>query len=83
MTTVVIGGVTVDADDPCALLSALRPAYLKMLAGETIVSTSHEGSTVMRAVGASNLAQLRPVIRQLESECRTKQGKRRRAIVAG
>jgi hypothetical protein len=83
MATVEIGGVTVDADDPCALLAALRPAYLQMLAGEKVVSTSHENSTVQMAVSAANLTQLRPIIRQLQAECAAKAGTRRRAIVAG
>ena len=31
-----IGGVTVDADDPCALYQALYNAKLKMIAGENV-----------------------------------------------
>lgn len=78
MSTVTIGGVTVDASDPCALLGVLRPAYFKMLAGETEAEIRHGETSIRLNVYATNLTELRSVIERLEAECAAKQGRRRR-----
>ncbi len=36
MTTIMLGGVAVDLDDPCALYAALYAAKLKLLGGEQL-----------------------------------------------
>lgn len=78
MSTVTIGGITVDASDPCALLEALRPAYFKMLAGETEAEFRHGETSVRVNVFATNLTELRSVIERLEAKCAARQGRRRR-----
>ena len=36
MTDITIGGQTIDADDPCAVASALRAIRLRVVAGESV-----------------------------------------------
>lgn len=78
MSTVTIGGVSVDAEDPCALLVALKPAYYRMLAGETEAEFRHGDAAVRLSVQAMNLTEMRAVIERLEAECAARQGRRRR-----
>jgi hypothetical protein len=52
-TLVTIGGVSVDADDPCALYRALYAQKLKMLAGERIEETEIRSSVSQRRIKLS------------------------------
>ena len=59
-----------DEYDPCEALRALRPAYIRISAGESEQKITFE---------------MKALVAQLESECRAKNGqpKRRFAITAG
>ncbi|HRD76833.1 MAG TPA: hypothetical protein PK264_13010 [Hyphomicrobiaceae bacterium] len=71
-----------DYDDPCALLTKLRPAYYRLLAGdaeEEIEGTDRRRVRFQR----SDLKGLAAVIADLEAKCAAKSGKRRRFAMSG
>lgn len=79
---------TVDYDDPCALLAVMRPAYYKMIAGQSamqVTYTGGNGTTKTVMFHRTDLSRLSTLITRLEAECAEKQGKPRRrfAIRAG
>lgn len=69
--------------DPCAALSALRPAYMKLLTQGVAQRITFRDRTV--ELSKVDLAQLKSLISQLESECATASGRtpNRMAITAG
>lgn len=69
--------------DPCAALQALRPAYMKMVAGQTPDVVKFRDREV--SFRGQSLEQFEALIRQLETECRAKNGDapRRFAITVG
>lgn len=72
----------VEEYDPCAALMALRPQYMRLMAGEAEVEIRYRDRTVkMQEADKSALASL---ISQLEGECNAKRGRapRRFAITA-
>lgn len=74
--TVEIGGVSIDIDDPCAVLSALRKAQLVVATGGS-VSMTRFGEDEVR-FGAANLPALRKLIADYSTQCARKTGKRTR-----
>lgn len=75
------GGATYD---PCAALAALRPAYMRMVAGETTQKVTFRDRDAWFHKGDINA--LRALIEQMESECAAKNGvtiRRRMAITGG
>ena len=79
MATVVIGGVSVDADDPCALYQALYSQKLKMLSGERIEETEIRSPVSHRRIRLSpaNMAALDEELSRLSAACNLKQSGRR------
>jgi hypothetical protein len=65
-----------DWNDPCAVLEWLRPQAYKVIAGVHVVRLRHGDGE--REFSRANSRDLGAFMRQLESECATKQGKRRR-----
>lgn len=65
--------------DPCAALGALRPAYMRMLAGEQEVEIRFRDRTVRFA--DTNPAEMSALISRLEGECAAKTGQRRRFAI--
>jgi len=74
--TVTIGGVDVDIDDPCAVLTELRKAEIIVAAGES-VSMSRFGDEEVRFSAGSSRA-LSDLIARYEALCDRKCGRRRR-----
>lgn len=71
-----------DYSDPCALLSKLRPAYYRLLAGEG--EEEIEGTDRRRVrFQRSDIKGLAAVIADLEARCAAKSGKRRRFAMVG
>lgn len=70
--------------DPCAALAALRPAYMRMVAGETTQKVTFRDRDAWFHKGDINA--FRALIEQMESECAAKNGvtiRRRMAITGG
>jgi hypothetical protein len=70
--------------DPCEALKLLRPIYMKLLAGQGPQKVEFRDRATWWHIG--DISGLAAVIRQLESECRAKNGDtrpRRFAITAG
>lgn len=68
--------------DPCAIVRALRPAYMKLLAEGSIQRVTFRDRTV--EFKAADREGMLAIIRQMESECAAKTGDRTRfAITAG
>ena len=81
MSTVSIGGVAVDVDDPCALYQALYAVKLKILAGEHVeeISLQSPVSREMLRVSAADMGQLDKELMRLSAACTVKTtGKRAR-----
>lgn len=72
----------VDDYDPCAIVRALRPAYMKLLAEGSIQRVTFRDRTVeFKSADASGMI---AIIRQMEAECAAKTGKRTNfAVTAG
>jgi hypothetical protein len=71
-----------DYSDPCALLTALRPAYYRLLAGEADLEI--EGTDRRRVrFQQADIKGLAAVIRDLEAQCSAKTGRRRRFAITG
>lgn len=69
--------------DPCEALKALRPAYMKMIAGENAQVVLFRDRRV--EFQKTDLNAFSSLISQLENDCRAKNGlpARRQAITAG
>lgn len=66
-----------DYSDPCALLTALRPAHMRLIAGQSEFEI--EGTDRRRVrFNRADIKALEAVIRELETQCAAKSGKRRR-----
>lgn len=79
MTNVIkLAGISVDADDPCALKSVLEVVRLKMAAGEVTEEYSIQSPITRETVRFSpaSLKVLDQEIDRLDRACRIKQGKR-------
>ncbi|RWF44287.1 MAG: hypothetical protein EOS65_02615 [Mesorhizobium sp.] len=72
---VTIGGVTVDADDPCALATALTNVRLQLIAGGTAVMFQH-GETRTQFT-AANLSALEAEIARNKDLCGQSTGGRK------
>lgn len=72
-----IAGLSVDADDPCALKTALEAVKLKMLAGEQVEEMSIQSPVTRETVRFSpaSMAALDAEIQRLDGACRLRQGK--------
>ncbi|TIT24413.1 MAG: hypothetical protein E5W70_03655 [Mesorhizobium sp.] len=79
-TLVKIAGVSVDAEDPCALYQALYAAKLKLIAGERVEETEIRSPVTHRRVRISvgSVAALDAELMRLAAACSAKQGKRSR-----
>lgn len=69
-----IGGVTVDADDPCALYAALAAAKAKRLAGEQVEETEIRSPVMHQRlkVAASSIADIDKELVRLQAACQAK-----------
>lgn len=76
-TMVEIDGAQVDMDDPCAVVTALRAAELKIASGGGVVMTRFNENNEVRWARA-NLAQLGDLILRYERMCERKNGQRAR-----
>lgn len=72
-----------DDYDPCAALRALRPVYMRLVAGETEQKITFRDRDLWFHKG--DVLQMKGLISQLESECAAKNGTpgKRFAIAAG
>lgn len=77
----------IDYADPCATLEAMRPAYYRLVGGESAQSvtfTAGSGTQKMVTFHRTDITQFANLIAKLEQQCQAKSGKRRRfAIRAG
>lgn len=71
-----IGGVTVDLNDPCAVLTELRKAQLAIATGESVAMTRF-GQDEVRFTATSS-ARLDKLIVTYEGLCAKAQGRRNR-----
>jgi hypothetical protein len=74
-TLVTIAGENVDADDPCAVASALKRARLKLAAGGGVIVTRFGEDEVRFEPG--NLKALDRLIVDYDGQCAIKSGKPR------
>lgn len=76
-----------DFDDPCAVLTAIRPAYYRLVAGQGAQSasfTAGNGTTEMVSFQKTDLGRLSTLVANLETACRRSKGERSRfAVRAG
>lgn len=70
-----------DYDDPCALLAALRPARMRLIAGSAVTEVRQSDGRMMK-LEKGDLDALGRLVAQLEDECRVKQGLRRQRHAA-
>lgn len=71
-----------DSYDPCEVAKKLRPAYMKLLVEGSVARVTFRDRTVEFA--KRDTSDLRALLRQMESECGAKSGKRTQfAITAG
>lgn len=76
-TNVIIDGVAVDMDDPCAIATALLVAELKIVTSGGVVMTRFDDNHEVRW-GRANLNQLAALRAQYERACAAKSGTRSR-----
>jgi hypothetical protein len=76
MTPVVINGVTVDMDDPCAVAKELRKAELILVSGGGVIRTRFGNDEVQWST--TNLGSLRELISRYDRECLATNGCRTR-----
>lgn len=71
-----IGGVLVDAEDPCALYAALAAAKAKRLAGEQIEETEIRSPVMHQRlkVASSSIADIDKELVRLQAACQAKTG---------
>jgi hypothetical protein len=76
---VTIGGITVDADDPCALYQVLYNARLQMLAGQSIGEVQAGDFNTQRRVkyNTASLSALEAELSKLADLCGQSTGERR------
>lgn len=68
---------SLDYSDPCALLQTLRPVHMRLISGQSEFEI--EGTDRRRVrFNRADIKALENVIRELESQCAAKSGKRRR-----
>ncbi|MDQ0301368.1 hypothetical protein [Ancylobacter polymorphus] len=69
--------------DPCSALQAMRPAYMRMVAGAAVEKVSFRDRETW--FNRTDIKEFGRLIERLESECMAKQGRgpRRFAIQAG
>lgn len=69
--------------DPCAALVALRPTYMRALAGQSVQKALFRDREVWNS--AADLKEFGALIAQLEADCAARRGRpgRRFAITAG
>jgi len=74
MATIVLGGVTVDMDDPCALYQALYSAKLRLLAGEQMEETEIRSPVSQNRVrlALANMAAIDAELQRLAAACTKK-----------
>lgn len=74
---ITLAGITVDADSPCDLKTALEAVRLKLLAGEQVEEMSIQSPVTRETVRFSpaKLSALEAEINRLERLCRAQQGK--------
>lgn len=74
MATIVLGGATVDMDDPCALYQALYAAKLKLLAGERVEETEIRSPVSQNRIRVSiaNMAAIDAELQRLSVACTAK-----------
>lgn len=71
---------TIDFDDPCAVLNALRPLLYQRMGGGTVTETQH-GDTRTRFAEMS-VRELAAEVRRLEPLCKAQQtGKSTRSVI--
>lgn len=80
MTTIKIGGETVDTDDPCALYQALYAVKLKRLAGEAVEESEIRSPATLRRIRTASvpIAELDRELALLAQACDLKTSARRR-----
>lgn len=71
-----INGVSVDINDPCAVLTQLRKAEILVAAGESVSMSRFNRDTT--EFTQANLPHLEKLIAQFEVRCNRAQGKRGR-----
>lgn len=76
MTNVVIGGVSVDVEDPCAIVKQLKIVRLQVVTGGSVAMTRFDQDEV-RFTPAS-LPRLDAAISDYEGQCAAKSGRRTR-----
>jgi hypothetical protein len=72
MANVMIGGVSVDIEDPCAIAAQLKVVRLQVVIGETVSMTRFDQDEVRFT--PSNLAALDVAIADYERQCALKNG---------
>ena len=82
--TVKLDGVSVDAEDPCALWQALYNAKLKLLAGDWVEETEIQSPVTRRRirVAVANIKAIDEELERLAAACQAKNGGGRRRYAA-
>lgn len=85
MAEVMIGGVAVDMEDPCALWQALYAHKLKILSGQQVEEIELRSPVTTRRsrFGAGNIPALDEELSRLQAACEAKSGRRRRFAQRG
>lgn len=73
---VVINGVTVDINDPCAVVLELKKVELTIVTGGAVAMTRFGSDEVQWT--AANLGRLRELIQRYERDCAARSGQRLR-----
>ena len=80
-STIVIGGETVDINQPCDVVTALKKVELKVATGSLRVTVRFDEDEV--TYSKANLADLRSVIADYENKCAKASGKAARRSAIG
>jgi len=81
MTAVIIGGVSVDTDDPCAVAAQLKVVRLTVVTGGSVTMTRFDQDEVR--FSPANLPMLDAAIADYERQCAVKSGSARRRGARG
>lgn len=73
---VVINGITVDINDPCAVVLELKKVELTIVTGGAVAMTRFGSDEVQWT--AANLGRLRELIQRYEHDCAARSGRRPR-----
>ncbi|AVT76629.1 gpW family head-tail joining protein [Rhodopseudomonas palustris] len=73
---IVINGVSVDLDEPCAVVAALKRAEMEITLGGGVIAARFEDHEVSWT--AANLSRLQDMIADYERKCAAAQGLRTR-----